>query len=421
MFFSIERAQPYGSEVCRPQVLEEKRVGAKSWPWLTSGLALAVLSVACVWIPLHIIRPFHPQEATGLTLALWVHDRGPLVAGLGAALTVALTIWSWNRVRRMGFRVAMICLCVVAIAGAWLTQVNIFEKMFHPYDRPAFGVADKAPVDPDDMVLAVLLGGHARAYPIRTMGYHHIVNDTLEGVPIAVRYCSLCPSAVVWNPVVDGKRLHFRLAGINNGNALLRDEETRSVWQQSTGEAIFGPLKGQHLKVIHSSELTYALWRKEQPQGDVLKPDAPYLPEYEKKGWENYVEKTPAMVDTSKSGIKPHELMLGVTAAGENKAYPINSILAARLIQDEVGASPVLLVVGPDGTSIRVFEAAELTFARGEGDKVMQDAQTGSGWNFQGCAVDGKLAGRCLKEIDVNKDYWFDGMNHHPETGVFKG
>jgi hypothetical protein len=412
------------------QVLEEKKVETKAWPWLTFGLVCAVVSAACVWIPIHIIRPFHPQDATALTVALWVHDAGPLLAALCAGLVVALTIWSWKRgswkrvsggVRRIRFRVAMVCLSVVAIAGAYLTHVNIFEKMFHPYDAPAFESADKAQVNRDDMVLAVLLGGHARAYPILTMGYHHIVNDTVEGVPIAVTYCTLCHTGIVWNPVVDGKRLHFRLAGINNGNALMRDEETRSVWQQSTGEAIFGPLKGQHLKVIHSSELTYALWRKEQPQGDVLKPDTPYLAEYEKKGWENYVEKTPAMVDTSKSGIKPHQLMLGVTVAGKNKAYPINSILAARLIQDEVANSPVLLVVGPDGSSIRVFDAAELTFARGEGDSVMQDAETGSGWNFQGCAVDGKLAGRCLKEIDANKDYWFDWMNHHPETGVFKG
>jgi hypothetical protein len=407
------------------QVLVEKKVATNAWPWLTGGLAGAVAAAACVWVPIHVIRPFHPQDATALTFALWVHDVGPWLAGLCAALVVALTIWSWKRVSgrgpRIGFRVAMVCLCVVAIAGACLTHFNIFEKMFHPYDAPAFESPATSQVDGNDMVLAVRFGGHARAYPILAMGYHHIVNDTVEGVPIAVTYCTLCHSGVVWDPVVDGKRLHFRLAGINNGNALMRDEETSSVWQQSTGKAIFGPLKGQSLKVIHSSELTYALWRKEQPQGDVLKPDAPYLPEYEKKGWENYVEKTPAMVDTRKSGIKPHQLMLGVTVAGKNKAYPIDSILAAKLIQDKVTDSPVLVVVGPDGTSIRVFEAAELTFARGEGDRVMQDAETGSGWNFQGCAVDGKLAGRCLKEIDVNKDYWFDWMNHHPETGVFKG
>jgi hypothetical protein len=356
-------------------------------------------------------------------VALWVHDAGPWLAGLCAAFAAALTIWSWKRVsgrvRRIWFRVAMVCVCAAAIGGAYLTHVNIFEKMFHPYDAPAF--ASVAKVDRDDMVLAVLLGGHARAYPILTMGYHHIVNDTVEGVPIAVTYCTLCHTGIVWDPVVEGNRLHFRLAGINNGNALMRDQETRSVWQQSTGEAIFGPLKGQHLRLIHSSELTYALWRKEQPQGDVLTPDAPYLPEYEKKGWESYVEKTPAMVDTRKSGIKPHQLMLGVTVAGSDKAYPIASILAARLIQDQVADSPVLLVVGPDGSSIRVFEAAELTFVRGEGDRVMQDAEMGSAWSFQGCALDGKLAGRCLKEIDAHKDYWFDWMNHHPETAVFKG
>jgi hypothetical protein len=51
----------------------------------------------------------------------------------------------------------------------------------------------------------------------------------------------------------------------------------------------------------------------------------------------------------------------------------------------------------------------------------MRDAQTGSAWNFQGCAVEGKFAGRCMKQIDAHKDYWFDWMNHHPGSAVFKG
>jgi Protein of unknown function (DUF3179) len=406
------------------QVLEEQRVGAKVWRWLAVGSVLAAVSAACVMIPMFVIRPFRSQEATALDVALRVRQVGPWVSGLCAILLVAVTLWSWKRVgpsvRRVWFRIAMVGLCVVAIAGAYLAHVNIFEKMFHPYDAPAFGSASAVAVDPDDKVLAVWLGGHARAYPIRTMGYHHIVNDTVGGVPIVVTYCTLCHTGLVWDPVVDGRTLHFRLAGINNGNALMRDEQTSSVWQQSTGEAIFGPLKGRHLNVVHSSELTFALWRKEQPLGDVLKPDAPYLSEYDPKDWEKHVEKTPTVVDTTKSGIGPHQLMLGVTVAGKNKAYPIDAILAARVIQDQVAGSPVLVVVGSDGASIRVFDAAELTFTKGEGDRVMQDADTGSGWDFQGCAVDGKLEGRCLMEIDAHKDYWFDWMNHHPDTAVFK-
>jgi len=213
---------------------------------------------------------------------------------------------------------------------------------------------------------------------------------------------------------------------------LLRDEETGSVWQQSTGVAIFGPLKGAQLDLVRSDELSFALWKAEQPQGQVLKPNAQFVSEYDPKDWESHVEKTRTVVDTTKSGIRPHQLMLGVTVAGENKAYPMEAIFAAKLIQDRVGGMPVLVVVGPDGASIRVFEGtvrgknSALTFARdlgdrGSGEEVMSDTQTGSIWNFQGCAVKGEFAGQCLVEIDSHKDYWFDWMNHHPESGVFKG
>src|SRR5258705_13851780 len=106
------------------QVMEEKKIETKAWTWLTLALACAAASAACVWIPIHVIRPFHPQQGTALTVALWVHNAGPLLAGLCATLAVALTIWSWKKlsggVRRIWFRAAMVSLCAVAIAGAVL-------------------------------------------------------------------------------------------------------------------------------------------------------------------------------------------------------------------------------------------------------------------------------------------------------------
>jgi hypothetical protein len=392
---------------------------------LTLAFVCAAVSAACIAIPMFVIRPFRPQGAGELEIALAVRHVGPWLAGLCAVVVLLLMVRLW-KIARTAIRVTLAGLFLVATAGAVLTHVNIFEKMFHPYDSPAFGSADEVKVDADDKVLAVKIGQEARAYPIRTMGYHHIVNDTVGGVPIAVTYCTLCHTGLVWNRLVEGKTLYFHLAGINNGNALLRDEETSSIWQQSTGEAIFGPLKGQQLSLVRSNELSFALWRSEQPQGQVLKPDPSYVAEYDPKDWEGHVERTRTVVDTSKSGIGPHQLMLGVTVAGQNKAYPIDAILAARVIQDQLGGVPVLIVVGPDGASIRVFEgkvegdATELTFIRGSSERLMSDAETGSTWNFQGCAVDGKLAGRCLKEIDAHKDYWFDWMNHHPGSTVFK-
>jgi hypothetical protein len=401
-------------------VREASSVKVGTGRYLAVAVVCAMASFACVAIPMYVIRPFRPQGAMEMPIALGVRHAGPWIAGLCAVIVVLLAIRFW-KMARVGGRIVLAGSILVAAAGAILTHVNIFEKMFHPYDSQSFSGASEAAVDPDDKVLAVKIGEEARAYPIRTMGYHHIVNDTVSGVPIAVTYCTLCHTGLVWSRVLDGKTLYFHLAGINNGNALLRDEETGSIWQQSTGEAIFGPLKGRQLNVVRSDELTFALWRSEQPQGQVLKPDLAYAREYDPKDWEKHVERTRTVVDTTKSGIGPHQLMLGVTAAGENKAYPIESILAARLIQDRVGALPVLIVVGPDGASIRVFEGdAALTFVGRSGDDVMSDTQTGSAWNFQGCAVDGAMKGRCLKEIDAHKDYWFDWMNHHPESGVYK-
>jgi hypothetical protein len=408
-----------------PETEEAQASKVATGRFLALGLFATAVSFACVVIPMLVIRPFRPQGERELDLALAVRHVGPWLAGLCVAVLLVLTVRVW-KVGRLGSRIALTGLLLLAAVSAILTNVNIFEKMFHPYDAPSFTEAAKAAVDADDKVLAVKVGQEARAYPIRTMGYHHIVNDTVGGMPIAVTYCTLCHTGLVWSRVVKGKVLRFRLAGINNGNALLRDEQSGSIWQQSTGEAIFGPLRGTQLKVVRSDELSFALWRSEQPQGQVLSPDLTYVSEYDPKDWESHVARTRAVVDTTKSGIAPHQLMVGISVAGENKAYPIEAILAAKLIQDRVGGLPVLVLVGPDGASVRVFEAAvkgrggALTFAAGSGDEVMSDAQTGSTWNFQGCAVKGELAGRCLEEIDSHKDYWFDWMNHHPESGVFK-
>jgi Protein of unknown function (DUF3179) len=408
------------------QVQEFQAVKVGTGRLFALALVCAGVAVACVAIPMFVIRPFRPQGAGEMSVALAVRHAGPWLSGLCAAAVLLLVVRLW-RSAGVGLRVLSVGLLVFAAAGAALTHVNIFEKMFHPYDSPAFAAADEVKVDADDKVLAVVVGKEARAYPIRTMGYHHIVNDMVGGAPIAVSYCTLCHTGLVWSRVMDGKTLHFRLAGINNGNALLRDEETSSIWQQSTGEAIFGPMKGRWLEMVPSSELTFALWRKEHPQGLVLKPDAPYEAQYDPKDWERHVAATRTVVDTTKSGIAPHQLMIGVTAAAGSKAYPIESVYAAKVIQDRIEGSPVVLVVGPDGASIRAFanvrlaDGAVLTFAGGQGDTVMRDAQTGSAWNFQGCAVDGPMAGQCLKQIDAHKDYWFDWMNHHPGSGVYKG
>jgi hypothetical protein len=397
--------------------------------WLLTILCVLIV-IATLAIPMYVIRPFVPQDPRALAFALTVRAAAPWLSALCVVIVLCGLVWGWKTLR-LASKIRLPPLLAVTIVGTYLTHINIFEVMFKPYGTASFGSAATAKVDPDDKVLAVSIGSESHAFPVRTMGYHHIVNDVVAGLPIAATYCTLCHTGLVWSRVLDGRTLTFRLAGINNGNAVLRDEQTDSIWQQSTGEAIFGPLKGSHLTLIHSDELTFALWRSEQPSGLVLKPEAQYEAEYDPKDWEAHIVRNPTVVDTSKSGIGPHELMLGVQPywISMSKAYPIKSVLNAGLIEDQIDRYPVLIVVGPDDTSIRVFRAQlhdailPLTFSRNAtpaADVLMTDPETGSVWNFQGCAVSGKYKGRCLEFIDSHKDFWFDWMNHNPLTSVFR-
>lgn len=230
--------------------------------------------------------------------------------------------------------------------------------------------------------------------------------------------------------------LHFHLAGINNQNFLMRDEETGTYWQQITGRAIAGRLAGRQLSLVSADELTFALWKREQPDGTVLNDVPRYASDYAPENWDARMARVPTVISYAQAGLKPRDLMLGVDAFGDSRAFPFPAILKQGLIQDHVGSEPVLLVVGGDGQSVRVFRRrvphslSEPNFYRvvnrstagadpRKPDALFMDAETGSEWNFEGCATSGKLTGVWLERVNALKDYWFDWRNYHPATTVY--
>jgi hypothetical protein len=211
-------------------------------------------------------------------------------------------------------------------------------------------------------------------------------------------------------------RLTFHLAGINNQNFIMRDEETGTYWQQISGYAISGPWKGKRLTLVPSDELNFATWRKEAPEGTVLKDVSAYVAGYAKKDWDVKMRRAPVVLDFPETGRKPRELMLGVEWKGAIRAFPYERVLAEKLVKDHVGGEAVLLVVGEDGESVRAFRSGPADFYRvADGQGLMLDAATGEHWNFQGCNAQGV----CLERIPVIKDYWFDWRNYHPQTTVW--
>ena len=197
----------------------------------------------------------------------------------------------------------------------------------------------------------------------------------------------------------------------------MRDEETGTFWQQISGRAISGRLAGSQLEPVHSDELTFALWHNEAPQGKVLKPLPKFAKEYETKDWDVRMAKERTVLDFPNSGLQSRDLVLGIEAFGASRAYPVERIFAAKVIEDRLGAEPILIVAGQDGKSIRVFQAKGEFYLAGD---LLMDADTGSEWNFSGCAVRGKLTGTCLPAVNALKDYWFDWRNYHPDTTIFK-
>jgi hypothetical protein len=226
----------------------------------------------------------------------------------------------------------------------------------------------------------------------------------------------------VFQRTVDGIDLLFHLAGINNQNFLMRDEQTGTYWQQITGLAVSGPLKGHTLTLIPADELTFGTWKAEQPNGTVLNDVPAFVKEYAAKDWEVEMARMPTVISYAQPGLQPRDLMLGIRTGESARAFPYNSLVKEKLIQDRVGALPVIVVLGADNKSVRVFEAGRGQFyrvAEMKSGAVMMDAQSGSEWNFQGCAISGPRAGECLKSVNVIKDYWFDWRNYNPKTTVY--
>jgi len=155
--------------------------------WLMLAPCLA-LSLAALAYPLYVIRPFRPQGVTELTMALAVLRFRPLLEAMFALAAMATLVWYWLREPRWGRRCGAIAGTFLVCASAGLSRVNVYEQMFHPLDHPSFSPVAESKLDGKEKVIAVTIGSVARAYPIRGMSYHHIVNDTLGGVPIVATY-----------------------------------------------------------------------------------------------------------------------------------------------------------------------------------------------------------------------------------------
>ncbi|MBI1761359.1 MAG: DUF3179 domain-containing protein [Acidobacteria bacterium] len=230
----------------------------------------------------------------------------------------------------------------------------------------------------------------------------------------------------MWEAEVDGQPLKFHLAGINNQNFIMRDETTNSWWQQVSGAALHGPLKGKQLKQVFVDEISFAVWKREHPQGRVLRPDEKFKARYEKADWEAGIQRMRVVTPADpQDAWQPRTLIVGLELNGKGRAYPQADLVKQRLTLDELGGVPLFLIVGEDNQSVRVFERSvngrtlEFFVKAAANPLQIVDAETGSTWDFSGAAISGQLAGQKLKPVALLKDFWFDWQLYHPRTTVY--
>src|SRR6202035_3411869 len=147
----------------------------------------AVAGIGLFFIPAFIIRPFRYQAPRALVLAMALRQRAPLGTLIAGFACFILAFALWRTVTRWRKSFIVLTLLVVTFSAV-MARLNYFEWMFHPIAGPQFLAQSESKLDPKEMIMAVSVAGDARAYPISQMAYHHVFNDVVGGVPIAVTY-----------------------------------------------------------------------------------------------------------------------------------------------------------------------------------------------------------------------------------------
>ena len=166
-----------------PEVSTEQN---RRWAWVSLAV-VALMGIGLFFIPAFIIRPFRYQAPRALEVAIALRHYAPWGTLAASVLSLVLTLGLWAASTRWS-RILLSVTMVLVIFSAVMARMNYFEWMFHPVRNPAFEAEGQSKLDAGEMILAVRFSRDARAYPIREMAYHHVVNDVVAGVPIAVTY-----------------------------------------------------------------------------------------------------------------------------------------------------------------------------------------------------------------------------------------
>jgi len=279
-------------------------------------------------------------------------------------------------------------------------------------DNPdLIAAADAAYMRDDDLVFGVSINGDARAYPLRIMGWHEMFNEVIGGVPVALAYCTLCGSGILFETKVPqySKPLVFGSSGfLYRSNKLMFDRKTHSLWNQFTGEPVSGRLVGKDIKLKQRPVVidTWANWRKANPETRILAEQTGFDRNYGSGVvYNDYFASDDLMFPTNvdQRQHRQKDYVFGVRQFGGAKAWPIKVFAKNQVINDGLLDRPLVLIGDSRSRTVRAYERGDLRFT---GDASGVTSGDGIGWRL---TEDALIAddGRSLPRVAGHIAYWF--------------
>jgi hypothetical protein len=275
--------------------------------------------------------------------------------------------------------------------------------------------------------------------------WHEIVNDVVADTPVAVTFCPLCHTAIVFDRTVDGTVLDFGVSGnLRHSDLVMYDRATESWWQQATGRGIVGAHTGTQLEFLPSQLISWAQFRGLHPDGVVLSRDTGHIRDYGANPYAGYddVDTNPFLLDDFSlidGRLSPKVRIVGVVIEGDEVAYPLPQLAEAGVVNDTVGGEPIVVLWVPgtvSGLGAATVAGGEevgsaVVFSRQAPDGTvlefepvesgsMRDTATESVWGLDGRAVDGPMAGEQLDPVPNDQPFWFAWAIFRPDTTIWQ-
>lgn len=300
-------------------------------------------------------------------------------------------------------------------------------------DNPRFTDAGSvAYLNPDDLVLGVKVGNEIRAYPHIILDWHEIVNDDVNGLPLAITYCPLTGTGIGWDRRVNGGATTFGVSGLlYNSNLIPYDRATNSNWSQMLLKSVNGSLIEENIETVPLIETTWQTWKAMFPDSKVLSLQTGFDRSYGFYPYGNYKTNHDQLlfpIETDDLRLPRKQRGLGVIVEGGVSFYPFDRFEAPVVVRQDDFRSASLVIAGSkqqnflvayerrqaDGTLL-AFQAVEET-----GNPAIMRDQEGNEWNLFGEALTGPRTGAMLKPTQSFIGYWFSWGAFYLRPEIFQ-